>query len=123
MPEVQEFSLQTGVAHGASSCKRNKGTPKMTKTLVAMMMAGAALVAVPAAAQKADDTNRLIDQGMNHSQVMVIAQEMTDGLGPSLTNSPGIRRAEQWAINKFNGWGLANRTPDGSKVRPGRDWT
>src|SRR3546814_1623496 len=80
----------------------------MTKTLVAMMMAGAALVAVPAAAQKADDTNRLIDQGMNHSQVMVIAQEMTDGLGPRLTNSPGMRRAEHWAIDKFNGWGLAN---------------
>src|SRR3546814_7946291 len=80
----------------------------MTKTLVAMMMAGAALVAVPAAAQKADDTNRLIDQGMNHSQVMVIAQEMTDGLGPRLTNSPGMRRDEQWAIDKFNGWGLAN---------------
>src|SRR3546814_19958119 len=79
----------------------------MTKTLVAMMMAGAALVAVPAAAQKADDTNRLIDQGMNHSQVMVIAQEMTDGLGPRLTNSPGMRRAEQWAIDKFNGWSLA----------------
>src|SRR3546814_3534118 len=80
----------------------------MTKTLVAMMMAGAALVAVPAAAQKADDTNRLIDQGMNHSQEMVIAQEMTDGLGPRLTNSPGMSRAEQWAIDKFNGWGRAN---------------
>src|SRR3546814_19777150 len=92
----------------------------MTKTLVAMMMAGAALVAVPAAAQKADDTNRLIDQGMNHSQVMVIAQEMTDGLGPRLTNSPGMRRAEQWAIDKFNGWGLANVHPDGFEF--GRGW-
>src|SRR3546814_12371233 len=85
----------------------------MKKTLVAMMMAGAALVAVPAAGQKADDTNRLIDQGMNHSQVMTIAQEMTDGLGPRLTNSPGMRRAEQWAIDKFNGWGLANVHRDG----------
>src|SRR3546814_11482939 len=92
----------------------------MTKTLVAMMMAGAALVAVPAAAQKADDTNRLIDQGMNHSQVMVIAQQMTDGLGPRLTNSPGMRRAEQWALDKFNGWGLANVRRDGFEF--GRGW-
>src|SRR3546814_9041388 len=85
-----------------------------------MMMAGAALVAVPAAGQKADDTNRLIDQGMNHSQVMTIAQEMTDGLGPRLTNSPGMRRAEQWAIDKFNGWGLANVHRDGFEF--GRGW-
>jgi hypothetical protein len=92
----------------------------MTKTLVAMMMAGAALVAVPAAAQKADDTNRVIDEGMNHSQVMVIAQQMTDGLGPRLTNSPGMRRAEQWALDKFNGWGLANVRRDGFEF--GRGW-
>src|SRR3546814_7699017 len=59
-------------------------------------------------------------QGMNHSQVMVIAQEMTDGLGPRLTNSPGMRRAEQWAIDKFNGWGLANVHRDGFEF--GRGW-
>src|SRR3546814_17721649 len=94
----------------------------MTKTLVAMMMAGAALVAVPAAAQKADDTNRLIDQGMNHSQVMVIAQELTDGLGPRMTNSPGMRRAEQWAVDKFNGWGLSNVHRDGFDFGRGREY-
>src|SRR3546814_11989745 len=57
---------------------------------------------------------------MNHSQVMTIAQEMTDGLGPRLTNSPGMRRAEQWAIDKFNGWGLANVHRDGFEF--GRGW-
>src|SRR3546814_17086467 len=57
---------------------------------------------------------------MNHSQVMGIAQEMTDGLGPRLTNSPGMRRAEQWAIDKFNGWGLANVHRDGFEF--GRGW-
>lgn len=92
----------------------------MKKTLVAMMMAGAALVAAPAGAQKADDANGIIDQGMNHSQVMVIAQEMTDGLGPRLTNSPGMRRAEQWALDKFNGWGLSNVRRDGFEF--GRGW-
>src|SRR3546814_19699559 len=45
---------------------------------------------------------------------------MTDGLGPRLTNSPGMRRAEQWAIDKFNGWGLANVHRDGFEF--GRGW-
>src|SRR3546814_20986337 len=51
---------------------------------------------------------------------MTIAQEMTDVLGPRLTNSPGMRRAEQWAIDKFNGWGLANVHRDGFEF--GRGW-
>ena len=92
----------------------------MNKTLAAMMMAGAALVAAPATAQKADDANRIIDQGFNHSEVMTIAQEMTDGIGPRLTNSPNMRRAEQWAIDKFNGWGLSNVRRDGFEF--GRGW-
>src|SRR5690606_16417399 len=97
-----------------------QGETEMKKTVVAMMMAGAALVAVPAGAQKSDDAIGIIDQGMNHSQVMLIAQEMTDGLGPRLTNSPGMRRAEQWAIDKFKGWGLSNVRRDGFEF--GRGW-
>lgn len=89
---------------------------------LAVTGAGAALVAVPAAGQKADDadTNAIIDQGFNHSQVMRIAQEMTDGLGPRLTNSPAMRRAEQWAIDRFAGWGLANVRREGFEF--GRGW-
>jgi carboxypeptidase Q len=94
----------------------------MKKIWVAAMLASAALVSVPAVGQKADDSNAnaIIDQGFNHSQVMQIAQEMTDGLGPRLTNSPGMRRAEQWAIDKFGTWGLANIRRDGFEF--GRGW-
>jgi carboxypeptidase Q len=84
------------------------------------MMATAAWVALPAAAQQVDEVNRLVDEGMNHSQVMQTAQEMTDGLGPRLTNSPGMRRAEAWAMDKFSGWGLANVRRDGFEF--GRGW-
>lgn len=92
----------------------------MKKKLAALMLAGAALIAAPVAGQGADDTNRIIDEGFNHSQVMTLAQQMTDGIGPRLTNSPAMRRAEQWAIDKFTGWGLSNVRRDGFEF--GRGW-
>lgn len=48
------------------------------KFLLALALAS---VSVPAAAQ-VDETNRLVDEGMNRSQVMTLAQEMTDEIGP-----------------------------------------
>lgn len=45
---------------------------------------------------------------MNRSQVMMTAHELMDGIGPRLTNSTNIHRAEDWAIAKFQGYGLAN---------------
>ncbi len=91
----------------------------MNKLVLVTMMTTAALVAPPAMAQR-DDVNRVIDEGLNHSQVMQTAQEMTDGIGPRLTNSPGMRRAEDWALNKFQGWGLVNVRRDGFEF--GRGW-
>jgi hypothetical protein len=91
------------------------------KKYLATLLAGAALLgAVPASAQRVDDVNRIIDEGMNHSQVMLIAAEMLDGIGPRLTNSPGMRRAETWAMGKFQGWGLANVRREGFEF--GRGW-
>src|SRR3546814_20016739 len=57
-----EISLHFFGLDGASGFDRNKGNPKMKKTLVAMMMAGGAVVAVPAAGQEADDPPRPLDQ-------------------------------------------------------------
>ena len=38
-------------------------------------------LAAPVAAQQPDDLNRVIDEGLNHSQVMQIAQHLTDDIG------------------------------------------
>lgn len=92
----------------------------MNRGLMAALLVGAACLAVPATGQGGDDTNRIIDEGYNRSQVMQTAQEMTDGIGPRLTNSPAMRRAEAWAIGKFEGWGLSNVRRDGFEF--GRGW-
>ena len=53
-------------------------------------------VALPAQSRGVE-TARIIDEGMNRSQVMLTASELMDGIGPRLTNSRNARRAQAWA--------------------------
>jgi hypothetical protein len=76
----------------------------MRTTLVFIL---SALAGASAVAQD-QELARVLDQGLAHSQAMQVAHELMDGIGGRLTNSPGMRRAERWAIGKFSGWGLAN---------------
>jgi carboxypeptidase Q len=69
---------------------------------------------------------KIKDEGFARSQVMNIASWLTDVYGPRLTNSPGFRRAGDWAVKEMTSWGLANVklepfvTPTGPF---GRGWT
>lgn len=78
-------------------------------------------VARPGQAQQVDDMNRIIDQGLNHSQVMQTAQYLMDRIGARLTNSPQMRQAEAWAQAQFKGWGLKNVRKEGFPF--GRGWS
>ncbi len=89
-------------------------TRRFLLTSVALAAAGTA------AAQPTSDTARIIDEGMNRSQVMLTAHELLDGIGHRLTNSNNLDRAEQWALAKFRSYGLAN-----ARLEPfgfGRGW-
>lgn len=55
------------------------------------------------------------------SKVMELAQTITDRLGPRLTNSPNMRRAEQWAKETLESWGLRDVRLEGFEF--GRGWT
>ena len=79
------------------------------------------LVALPAEAQQADDMNRVIDQGLNHSQVMQTAAHLMDEIGGRMTNSPQMRQAEAWTQAQFKTWGLKNIHKDGFTF--GRGWS
>lgn len=88
-----------------------------------LLAATALIAAAPLAAQSVDRdmVNRIIDQGTNQSQVMQIAQHMTDVIGPRLPNSPQMREAERWAQEKFREMGLKNVRADGFEF--GRGWS
>ncbi|TZF82666.1 M20/M25/M40 family metallo-hydrolase [Pedobacter sp. BS3] len=47
-------------------------------------------------------------EGMLHSKVMEHAFYLTDVNGPRLTNSPGLKKAEEWAVQTLKQWGLKN---------------
>src|SRR5512145_1022780 len=94
------------------------------------LLAGAALTValafVPISAQQApekvdyDAIYRIKDEGFQRSKVMEITSWLTDVYGPRLTNSPGFRKAGEWAVKAMTSWGLVN-----AKLEPfpfGRGW-
>ncbi|SEN10676.1 Peptidase family M28 [Mucilaginibacter gossypiicola] len=71
----------------------------------------AAGIAVPAFAQEPVDAamvQKIREEGLNHSKVMETAFYLTDVSGPRLANSPGLKRAQNWAVNQLKTWGMAN---------------
>ena len=84
------------------------------RPLVAGTTLVAALALTPLAAQQQQDKvdydaiYKIKDEGFQRSQVMNIASWLTDVYGPRLTNSPGFRKAGEWAVKEMTSWGLAN---------------
>ncbi len=87
-----------------------------------LLAAAAIVIAAPALAQSVDRNavNQIIDQGINHSEVMPTAQHLSDVIGSRVTNSPGMRKAEEWTQSRFKAWGLANVHKEGFEF--GRGW-
>jgi carboxypeptidase Q len=55
-----------------------------------------------------DPIERIKDEGMKRSQVMATLSYLTDVIGPRLTGSPNLKRANEWTRDKLAAWGLAN---------------
>jgi hypothetical protein len=64
---------------------------------------------------------RIRDEAFNRSQIPELASYLTDVIGPRLTGSTGMRRANDWTAEQFRTFGLVN-----VKVEPwgrfGRGW-
>ncbi len=55
-----------------------------------------------------DPIERIKDEGLNRSQVVQTLSYLTDVIGPRLTNSPGMKRANEWTRDQMAKWGLQN---------------
>ncbi len=51
---------------------------------------------------------KIRDEGFNRSQVMATLSYLTDVIGPRLTGSPQLHRANEWTRDKMTSWGLVN---------------
>jgi hypothetical protein len=98
------------------------------RALLAGAVLTVALVLAPVSAQQAqekvdlDAIYRIKAEGFQRSKVMEITSWLTDVYGPRVTNSPGFRKAGEWAVTEMKSWGLAN-----VKLEPfgpfGRGWS
>ena len=91
----------------------------------ALLMPALALGQAPASAvytAQKETIDRIRDEGMNRSQVMQTLSYMTDVIGPRLTGSPGMKRANEWTRDKMRDWGMQNAGLE-SWGPFGRGWT
>jgi carboxypeptidase Q len=48
------------------------------------------------------------EEGLNHSHVMEYAAALMDGIGPRLTGSPNLKKANEWTRDQLTAMGCAN---------------
>ncbi|MET0289044.1 MAG: M20/M25/M40 family metallo-hydrolase [Pseudoxanthomonas sp.] len=51
---------------------------------------------------------KIRQEAFHHSQVSQTLQHLTEQIGPRLTNSPNMAKANAWTKQQFKDWGLAN---------------
>src|SRR5450755_413958 len=51
---------------------------------------------------------RIRDEGLSHSHVMEFASGLMDGIGPRLTGSPNLKRANEWTRDQLSAMGCSN---------------
>ena len=66
---------------------------------------------LPQPAKESLDYNmyqRIRDEGLGHSHVMDFASALMDGIGPRLTGSPNLHRANEWTRDQLTAMGCSN---------------
>ncbi|HUN03872.1 MAG TPA: hypothetical protein PLS00_13520, partial [Niabella sp.] len=58
--------------------------------------------------QDATTIQKIREEGLNNTQVMDIAFQLTEVSGPRVTGSPGLKRASDYAVNQLKQWGLTD---------------
>src|SRR5471030_2827949 len=74
------------------------------------LLLGAAIFVSAAVAQEPDlgMLTRIRQEGFRRSKVMDTLSDLTDRIGPRLTGSVSLRKANDWTRDQFAIWNLAN---------------
>jgi len=68
-----------------------------------------------------DMANKIRAEGFYNSEVMHTLEQLTDEIGPRLSGSPQMKKANEWTLNKLKAWGLKNAYLDPFEF--GRGWS
>jgi hypothetical protein len=77
----------------------------------------------PAEKVDIDVISKIKNEELQHSQVMETVSYLTDVIGPRLTGSPGLRKAQQYAIERLREWGIPNGQLEPWGRPFGRGWS
>lgn len=87
----------------------------LTQPIAALAQQTATTPAAPATSQSSepakdpnDPVEKIKDEALNRSQVMQTLSYLSDVIGPRLTASPGMKRANEWTRDQLTKWGLQN---------------
>lgn len=50
--------------------------------------------------------NAIVNEATSNSQLENLAYELLDRIGPRLVGSPNMLKAHEWAVNKYQSWGI-----------------
>ena len=95
----------------------------MFRALSLLLVCGVAAAPAQVIQERVDlaAAQRIRDEGLNRSRIDSLSLYLFDVIGPRLTGSAGMKRANDWTAQVFRDWGLAN-----VKIEPwgrfGRGW-
>ena len=52
---------------------------------------------------------KIVQEENNNSQLKTLAHELFDKIGPRLVGTPQMQKANDWAVEKYTGWGISAR--------------
>ena len=53
--------------------------------------------------------DKIVQEETNNSQLQKLAHELLDGIGPRLVGTPQMKKANDWAVEKYASWGITAR--------------
>lgn len=52
---------------------------------------------------------KIVQEENKNSQLQTLAHELLDGIGPRLVGTPQMKKANDWAVEKYTSWGITAR--------------
>lgn len=52
---------------------------------------------------------KIVQEETKNSQLQTLAHELLDGIGPRLVGTPQMKKANDWAVDKYASWGISAR--------------
>ncbi len=98
-----------------------RNSPRTLLAVTLLALAGAALVAQQEEDPTAAATRQILTEIAEHSEQMENLEHLSDRIGARLTGSPALKRANEWAAQRFRDYGLEN--PHLEQWKIAHSWT